>query len=290
LSLTANEESFESKKISPASQMKKGLQTFLRSFNYHEKFSDTDYKLENLDRDEIIEILKESLPDSDGRILPFPTAVDLMNNFSDAPLQLTIGDSLVKDFIDRINLIDISTAFPNHEFGLRIYFGHEKPSSTGPLGKNKYQILIVPICLPQISSGIQRDHTLDKENQLFLHTGDPFALAITETKKGISIDKNEWRAITLNADELSPTELIFYSFKQFTTFRNATDNARRTELCLSFCRVSEGESLSAILTFLDSSGSPLESTVTSGGLTARGVFFDQGDLIPPPSPVPDKSF
>lgn len=267
------------------------IYNFLETFPDKDRLRDKMYSFKDEDRNEILAIINEYYADSDGDVVSVIDAINQMKNFEDDPTQICIDDLIIGTFINDVKLVDLSS-FPNHEMAFRFYFGHEKPLVPTPTKRNKYGVVVVPICSPLVAPGVGRDHRLDLEATLFstFTTQRPFALTISDLAKGISYDTTLWARIAANKDHLSITELTYYSLEQFDNFRNGVNAVDRVKMCLFFARKSKGGSINCIVSFFDSQDIQLSSSFLRSGIKTVGAFFDQGDLIPPPSPVSDKSF
>jgi hypothetical protein len=260
---------------------------FLKTGGFN-KLSDSNFKFKKAEVNSLVKTINQFKKDGDGEVTPFPRVASALRDFDDLPATFhEVPDKMIGDFLKMVKEIDVEKHFPNHELTFRFNIGHDN----SPVGKLTYGVVITPICSPLIEPGQIRNHLFDKEDQLFKKHSEFFSIVVSGNQKAdITKDPKLCRSIIDNKDPHSQTELAYFSLEQFEKFRDGIkEKQRREKMAITFGRT-PSKSITLFLSFLDKNDNLLESEVTVGGVSVSGVFFDQTDLIPPPSPVTDRSF
>jgi hypothetical protein len=259
-----------------------------------------DRAFEADERYAIIALLNSIVAPGDGKIVPAEFALQASMNFQEyhgTPAHIIVPDGVVKEFLghvhDRKKILIDNGAWKKYEMAFRLYFGHEKQ---GP--KHLYSIVMVPICTRLLTeAGQKRDYKLDLEDLPLSASGGFFALILRNGNAKISTDPCECGEITKSKDHGSEKELAFCTLEMFDKFRNGTDSTKRHTMGVTMGRliedgnpITKNDPVTQIISFRDAKGEILQSKFEADKVVFDGFCFDQSDLIPPPFPIPDKSF
>ncbi len=230
-----------------------------------------------------------------GEPITFKEGEDMADLFEHKPKRLYASRANVETFVRRV-IDELTPAVPpNYELGFRFHLGKTTSSN------ETYHAVIVPVCSPRPSNGAPYDHYADQENRLFTRAGvEWFGLSLTDWNDGINgeiIDKQRAMARISVSDAGRGSTVVYFSFSAFQSFI-ANLQGTYAWLSIKLCRTLPGQSgqphdptlhnrLSVLFMFLDSNEDII--IYRNGILNAGSIYFDRGDLIPPPYPDDDDS-
>lgn len=225
-----------------------------------------------------VEVLLKLL--GNGTLLDTKIAEDRIKAFTGRPILYDINFTELQQFISQSKPISKS---PDYVLAVRIYLGMD--------GQKNYNLVVVPTISLK---GTKKQHEKDLEKTVFkLTTTDFFAL---NTAKPLAnrLDKSisNCKAAILQTDP-SGVKLVFYTIENLEKFIAGVKgqvSALRLQFAIDNKPASSTEpaknDLTIILSLLDAAGKQLPSTmkVNNVDLATTGVYFDDGDRIPPPPP------
>lgn len=228
----------------------------------------------------------------DGTIISSVEAQAMRARFEGSPSSYELSNTLLVELINELNKINIAKHFPAYELALRVCIGlkAEPTNNTNP----EYSIVIVPSCSPMILFGEKRDHAKDLENSLLIRHGKFFALIAHIFNGTPFVNMTDNKHLCANAvryADISGKQIIYYSLAQFKNFYNGIIKigGKISKLVIYLGR-DKDNNITVLLQAIDKDGNPLPSEMKDGSVKVTGVYFDKGDLIPPPDAIPDRSF
>ena len=240
---------------------------------------DDGYKFTNLDKWDLFKFLQRFDVKGDGMPID-PSEVAIMrNHFHGFP---KIHDILKSEF-DKfwIRSGDMLKNLPDptkNDMGFRFYIGESFSNTTG--------VVIVPMFGEKPIKGV-RDRKTEKEIEFFkIAKIDFFALTLSDTIKGVSESVNDCLSTIIHKDFIGK-EVVYFSYEAFSNFFNGDIEKNYEKMRVVLARTGEFGFATLIVMFLDAAGKPIKSSGKFVGGFPDGVFFDQGDLIPPPPNDPD---
>lgn len=230
-----------------------------------------------------------------GDPITFKEGEDMAELFEYKPKRLYSSRVNVEAFIRRV-VDELAPALPpNYELGFRFHLGKTTSSN------ETYHAVIVPVCCPRPSNDAPYDHYADQENRLFTRAGvEWFGLSLTDWNDGVNgeiVDKHTAMARISVSDAGRGATIVYFSFSKFQNFM-ANLQGTYAWLSIKLCRTLAAPSgqphnpflhkrLSLLFMFLD--GTTDIIPYRSGVIKAGSIYFDRGDLIPPPYPDDDDS-
>ncbi len=228
-----------------------------------------------------------------GGLLTTHIAQGFITNFTNhhgSSVTATVTKDVVMTFLKECtDMFNASSRYPaTHDLALRFYIGMD---ATGT-----YSFVIVPAYSPNDIQPGRLPHQDDLEKTAFEENNTAFFALVADASGAFierSLSSARDRIVTKDA---SKKELVFFSQANLVKFfRGFTKPNDFTTMHLTLARETNTSNgpLGLVLHCLKN-GSPLTSRV-SGWPVNTGIYFDQGDLIPPPppaegDPIDDTSF
>jgi len=238
--------------------------------------------LSNWENDEIDQLNQFVAAQQVGKIILTTQAEGMVANFTNnhSGVSASVSKSLVSTFLGEcIAMYNNSALYPStHELALRFYIGMD--------ATDNYSFVIVPAYSPKQLVPGRMLHQDNLEKTAFAENSTAFFSLVADAG-GASIERNLARARNriINKDA-SGKELVFFSqgnlVKFFGGFKVPNDY---TTMHLTLARETSAPNGHLCLVLNCLKGNTPQTSKVPGWPVAEGIYFDQGDLIPPPPPV-----
>ncbi len=269
-----------------------GLNNFISSFEREKKLIDfnLDYQFSYKDKWDLYTTLQKFSIDKCGGAIPSELGLRQIDYFTQSPANVDTDKATFDIFYSMLQTLKskvpnpASPAPPINEMGLRFYIGRNM--------SNRHAVVIVPMYGPKPADCDSFDREVEFEKSFFTSSGIPFfALIITENMTKVSNDPCECYNLIGKKDPFGKG-VVCFSEEKFSLFVNKLRVQDFKLMRINFARTAQINGfISMCLSFFDQNDNPIISDFP--GTISQGVFFDQGDLIPPPprsGKVADSSF
>ncbi len=198
----------------------------------------------------------------------------VVNNFNESPKEILIPAAEVQKFVVEMKKLLAQLPSPAvNEFAFRFHLGESN---------GNYAAVCVPMYGQKAVGGVPSSRVNEKEKSFFTSTGTPFfALLFTDgPDAGFCTDDKICADAIANVDK-SGKQVAYFTEDVFSAFYDGLTGPY-VHMRLEFARTITDNYISLVLSYLDNTGKEVECNTMFGGAQLRGIFFDQGDLIPPP--------
>ncbi len=227
---------------------------------------------------ELSDLFETFLLRAGGQYISVQKARKMQQAFNQEPNSITVLRAAIKDFVSKVGSLINGIPLPtDYEWGVRLYVGFDD-------GGN-YGIVIVP-AQGLKPFGSNTTEYVEKGLWSFDH---PF-FALVPSKSGIIYDIGSCGDIIKNKDTMATgynTEVVSFSWDNFDKVISDFEHENYATIDFTFARIDDSKNLTITIEAFDQAGNPV---VVQTGKPVLGICFDQGDLIPPPSPIPDTTF
>lgn len=219
--------------------------------------------------------------DTAAGAIPLKVALQMIAGFQEEPKSYDVSRALLKEFLDKVSTLKLHV--PNgHELGFRFYLGRKTGMNTN------YNCVIVPMHGPIPEPGEPRKREEELEKSFFRNAEIDF-FALVPSLSAI-LDDIEDCAELIEEKDPSGVALVYFSEEEFMSFFTELEDPAFKDMTIFFARTpDQNRKLTTVIMFFDVNSDVVGATIGSNK-EVKGVSFDQGDLIPPPSDVPDSSF
>lgn len=218
----------------------------------------------------------------DGQMIPFEDAARQIALISTGgrPLEIVLAGSDFFEFLVKAGKHPLPADFDPNKYEKKLHFYLGKRD-----GGTDFNMVIVP-AFEKEEETPTTDHYIEARS---FNAANPFfAYIMSDGIANISEIQEDCKGFVLVKDTLptpvSATQVVSFSYKNFTEFNANLILQPPTKFFLQFGRIHQDGNLVIILSFLDGNG-PIRSRITTPA--SQGVCFDKGDLIPPPNDAKD---
>lgn len=233
-----------------------------------EKSSLTNFLIGKIENSTVMDFLPED-------VVPKSEVDSGVLRFSDSPVFIDVPFAQWKKFKSEISRLTLGFPGSGFKMGLRFYIGRASKNQDA-----KYSIVVVPMYVPVSSTGIF-DRTNEKEVKLFTDAGVPFfGLLVSDSEQAHTTDKTKC-SDSIKVIDPRDRAVAFFTLEGIDLFINSLDPTKDPAIVrFDFIRTTNGIA-SFALSCRTSGNIEITSNLPIKG-PAQAVYFDQGDLIPPP--------